>query len=102
MDKLTFLVDKITMSANGTSGQAAGNQTVKMTPYDFQGKLTTLIENIARSISHVDTSHYNYEVDEASFSINVDKEGHLSILSLLQDGQGSQSGIQIKLKRKTE
>ena len=102
MDKITFLVDKINMSANGTAQHEDEDRTVKLTSYDFQGKLTTLIENIARSISHVDTSRYNYEVDEASFSINVSEDGNLSILSLLDKGIGDNSGIQIKLKRKQE
>lgn len=103
MDKITFLVDKMTLSANnGSPGHITEEQTVIMTSYDFQGKLTTLIENIARSVSHVDTSRYNYEVDEASFSVHVNKEGNLSILSLLNEESNNQSGIQIKLKRKQD
>lgn len=101
MDKITFLVDKMTLSANGSPGHIS-EETVKMTSYDFQGKLTTLIENIARSVSHVDTSRYNYEVDEASFSVHVNKEGDLSILSLLSEDSNNQAGIQIKLKRKQD
>lgn len=102
MDKITFLVDNMTLSANGSSSLVSEEQMVKMTSYDFQGKLTTLIENIARSVSHVDTSRYNYEVDEASFSVHVSKDGHLSIVSLLNESSSNQVGIQIKLKRKQE
>lgn len=102
MDKITFLVDNMTLSANGSTDLVSEEQMVKMTSYDFQGKLTTLIENIARSVSHVDTSRYSYEVDEASFSVHVSKDGNLSIVSLLNESSNNQVGIQIKLKRKQE
>lgn len=40
------------------------------------------IENIVCSVSYVDISCYNYEVDEVSFFVYVNKEGDLLIFFL--------------------
>lgn len=94
-------MDKVEKSSNHSSGKTNTDVLVKMTAYEFQGKLATLIENIARGISHVDTSNYNYEIDEASFSININEEGNLSVLSILKEGIADGMGIRVKLKRKS-
>lgn len=100
MDKITFLVDRIETSTTEATAENGKDATVKMRAFEFQGKLTTIIENIARGISHVDTSNYNYEVDEASFFININEEGNLSVLSMVKQGIANGTGIKVTLKRK--
>lgn len=105
MDHIQFLIDKVEIpDSMGMFEKGAGKSLdilIDMTSDKFQEKFSTLVGNVITGLSKISTDNEKFEIDEAIFSININSEGELSVMSIVKAGITNGTGIQVRLKKKT-
>jgi len=67
---------------------------------DLKQKINQAIHSVVSLIDEQSLNIKGYEVSELEFSLNINADGNVSILSIVSGGVSVQSGITIKIGRK--
>lgn len=95
--------DSEQLSVQGIGGERIDrlvNHSMLFESEDLKPKINHAINSIVSLIDEKQLNDQGYEVSELEFSLNINADGNVSILSIVSGGVSVKSGITVKIGRK--